>query len=251
MIINTRCSIAAFVLGVACITGMARGNGIELISSALETHGNWSESWFIGDDWYGSPDDGEWHSASSTFSSSTLGIGALLVTSVSSLNNWEYAHSSIDSFHLNMGSDSSPRDFLIPGGFSGFPGEEINIYSTAATRFRVSNPQLLLGLSGAADYNYEDSEQDMQVTLRDVTSGQTLLNLADLDDSRQFAYDYSFGVDRTHIFELELFGRINSWDAKSVDMYSAVHMESVPDSGSTLALSALAMLGLLFFRRLR
>jgi hypothetical protein len=87
------------------------------------------------------------------------------------------------------------------------------------------------------------------VTLQDVTAGRTLLNLTGLDDILQFDYDYNFGVDRSHVYELELYGRINSWDAKIVNMSSAIRMESVPDASSTLILIALAAPGLLAFRR--
>jgi hypothetical protein len=90
----------------------------------------------------------------------------------------------------------------------------------------------------------------MRVTLRDVTSGHTLLNLTDLDDDWQFGYDLNFGIDYTHVFELELFGRINSWDSNDVEMSSSVRIASVPEAGSPLTLSALAVLGLLVFRKL-
>jgi hypothetical protein len=117
-----------------------------------------------------------------------------------------------------------------------------SIYATAGvtTRFFTDYSQLGISLSSHAYFNYYPYEQDMRVTLRDITAATTLLDLMELDTYR-WGVDpdfFNIKVDRTHVYELTLSGSIYAWNAKYVNMETSVSISElgapVPESSSSI-----------------
>jgi len=163
-----------------------------------------------------------------------------------------------DSFNLSMGGWAWP--------FDGVSESEIFMEASATTRFRTTGNRLDFLLMAGAWYNYHAWEQDMQVILRDLTTGLTLLEQTQLDEYENSDEGDFFGnaryltnssqrftleTDPAHEYELILSGQQDLWDAKDVDMRIWVQIEefsaapvAVPESGTTALMLAIAMTGI-------
>jgi hypothetical protein len=96
----------------------------------------------------------------------------------------------------------------------------MGITASATTRFSTDYSELRLALTGCAHWDYSANEQDMRVTLKDITAATLLLDLMHLDEEncyRQTEY-FNIAVDPTHEYELALSGWADLFDAKEVDM---------------------------------
>jgi hypothetical protein len=232
------------ILSLCVVITACAGNhlfGITVTSSEFQTWGDWQEAWVTG-----GPADGGYssHSTSDTFWSATF------LSISSSPHGWEHASASVDSFSLRMTSSSSPYG-MPPYNSS----SHININANAVTHFCTESSQLAISLGGYAYWTYLANEQDMQLTLRDLSNSTTLLDLTGLDSvfpGGHFSGEvYNVAVDPSHEYEFTLSGWITSFDAKTVDMgietqisELAVPGSSVPDSDDTMLLLAASLTAL-------
>jgi hypothetical protein len=191
--------------------------------------GSWAETWGTPTTVLGSSSD--------TFSSTRTDGQPLSASVWSNPHQWNFGSASLDSFNLSMTAESAP---WMPG-WLGSPGTGISINATATTLFHVVGTKLALDLSAYSHFNYFASEQDMQLTLQDITASTTLLNLAHLDEPslQHISGTYAIEVDPSHEFGLAISGWIGAFDTKSAEMSLQVQLrEAVPDSGVTWLLLA-------------
>jgi hypothetical protein len=94
-----------------------------------------------------------------------------------------------------------------------------------------------------------------RVTLTKVTNASITFGISGLGQEglSPFNYSYNLDVDPAYTYELKPLGRINSWDSKGVNMYTAVRLvpyAPVSDStGSMFGMLAISLGGLLWPRR--
>lgn len=222
----------------------AYGDGITVVSTALNISGSWGESWTPSVEGLPRSDWPSYH-ASGTFGSASID-GSLLTESVqSSPNHYNEASATVSAFSLQMMAYSVAY-------YHAEQGTGIQITSNAVTTFRTDGTQLQVDLANFARFNYYEWEQDMRLVLRDVSTSTTLLDVAHLDDTAGLGGDlnsYFFGVDPSHLYELQLSGNIYAFDAKFVRMSTDVSLNSVPDSTATIGLLAFSLVGLVVLRR--
>lgn len=209
---------------------------ITIDSSQLSIWGGWSEYWTAG---------GQNYHTSDTFSS-TRTDGQPVSTSVqSSPHAWNSASSTLGAFNLSMSADSVAWN---PAG----SGTSIGINALGTTLFHVGSTRLAFTLNALSYWNYFMTEQDMQVTLRDVTASVTLLSVDHLDEpmGQPVNLGYNFDVDPSHQYEFTISGWINAFDAKEANMSLQVELgDGVPDLGMTLLLLAGSLSALIWARQ--
>jgi len=138
------------------------------------------------------------------------------------------------SFSLDMNADAWPSI----DGNEGY----LALAAQTITRFKPQGTRLTLEASGSAYYSYFDEEQDVWLRLRDVTSGETLLNVVDLWPWAEETASFSFTVDPAREYELDHGGFIIAFDAKDAQLTSRLEVASVPDHGQGTGAVALAVL---------
>jgi hypothetical protein len=220
-------ALVATVLGTFAAGTTAVGITIDL--SELSISGHWSEAW--------AALSGEGHNADGSFNSSRTD-GQPLTFDYSSTHGFNSASCNLDPFSLKLNAYSVPR------GLFADPGTGIGTSATVNTFFHVEGTKLAITVNAFSYWNYYSWEQDMGLTLQDVTSSVTLLNLQHLDEPGGAPFDevYNLDVDPTHSYALTLSGWINAFDAKDARLSTQVYLqEAVPDYGSTLLLLGISV----------
>jgi hypothetical protein len=197
--------------------------------------GGWREAWVDA--------DREVHYSEGSFGFATTTRRELRADEHSSPYNMGQASVYLDSLNLMMSSHASVG--YVPGGN---PASSIWSSASATTQFLTERTQLDVSVYAYALYNYYGHEQGMGMTLLDLTAGQALLSVTELNWNETYRFD----VDPAHEYELTLWGWIHAYDAKYVNMRMNVQVSglSVPDGGATLFLLAFAF-GPLFAVRAR
>lgn len=167
-------------------------------------------------------------------------------------HGWGRAEVGAYPFGLEMSAYASAHGYEMPNG-----GWAIDhrMFTTAesATRFTAHGRSLEIRLHSWAFWNYADYEQDMEMILRDVTTGATLLRvpriqeLEDPDDSfwgNAGFRDFAVPIYPSHIYELTLSGWTDAFDFKEVRMWSHATFAEVPELTGTLSMLGLGMLSL-------
>lgn len=216
---------------------------VTILGSQSSISGHWQETWMT------DPVDGAIQTVSGSFTMAGSGPLGLTATRVSEPNGWGSAWGVTRPLELSMGCYSAPSGAFADGPLD---GTYITMLASTTTRFRSDTAWLVLALSCGADWNYFDNEQSMQLVVRDVTASVTvleLLNLHRMDESGN--RQYSLHLDPLHEYELTLSGRVESFDAKYLDMHTAVWLSnvSVPDVAATAGLLVLGLLSMAAVRR--
>jgi hypothetical protein len=80
-----------------------------------------------------------------------------------------------------------------------------------------------------------------RLRLRDVTAGESLLNVIDLWPEDEGNESFSFTVDPAHEYELDHGGFIIAFDSKDALITSRLELASVPEGGQGTGVVALAV----------
>jgi len=219
---------------LAAVSFVQTAHGVNIISSQSRIWGNWSES-----------------NQSGLVSNSSVDVVSVSISGISTNVRTcpvglSVAPVSVSPFRLNMEAYS-------PAWYEDTDGSRIDIWASSTTRFSAGAGDLKLSLGGQAMFNYYDDEQDLQFSLRDVTSSTTLFDLrASSDWSAWFGesagYVFTFPVESSHEYEFSMSGWITAWDAKECALSAAADLTAVPEPGS-LSLLALGFGSLWFTRR--
>lgn len=228
--------------------------GLTVISTHLQIFGEWTE--VVGPD---NDDRSPESSMSGTFSKSTSTFPTISHIVASEPYQLSHGRALVGAFDLFMEGDSAPNGMDVIQDLVVLRGTRLQMSAVTTTRFQSEASMLLFNLTTFADYNYEIDEQDMRVTLLDVTSSSVLLDLERLAEPPSFfpkTTAYGFNIAPTHIYELQISGWFLSFDSKDVEMSASVQLTEVagsplpvPDSTPVPFLFSLALSGLWLTRR--
>ncbi len=229
-------------LGLAGFLLSSQANGATIVSTESRIWGGYREVWYT-------DADGLQHDAESSFDDDSSSLSGLALSVVTSPYGWNSASGSVTPFSLEMQSLSSPFGLAYPWGQGCLSGTYINLFANSRTLFKSEGSVLSVRVSGSANWNYYENEQDMRVILKNLTTSTTLLDLEHLDERYDpFDESFIFAADPAHDYELTLFGWLTSFDAKSVDMNTRVAL-AVPEPSRIIVFLALALAALCWRRR--
>ena len=229
-------------LGLAGFLLSSQANGATIVSTESRIWGGYREVWYT-------DADGLQHDAESSFDDDSSSLSGLALSVVTSPYGWNSASASVSPFSLEMQSLSSPFGLAYPWGQGCLSGTYINLAASSRTIFRTGESLLYMTVSGSALWNYDEDDQEMHVTLKDLTTSTTLLELERLDERYDpFNESFAFAVNPDHDYELTLSGWLTSFDAKSVDMNTRVAL-AVPEPSQVIVFLALALAALGWRRR--
>lgn len=236
------------LLWVAALPGNVAA-GVNVLFTSLEIYGDWMETWYTNE-------DEQIHSASNTFQHITTSDPGLSASASSSPFGWGNAAAALGPFSLNLQADSAPASIAYDWGMGCLGPTWINIFATATTRFQAAGSILEIAWSGFADFNYLSTEQEVRLSLRDVTRSASLLDLTASSDWlpwREGGFNgvYQVAMAPGHEYELALSGWITAWDAKYATLNTQTEITVIPEPASVLLLLAAAFcLSVLRHRRL-
>jgi hypothetical protein len=225
---------AALASCLACYSS----SGITIISSEQSVESHWTEEWVVVPE---NPDD-----LGPEDYYRTAGEGL-----VSEPHGWARGAVEVSAFEMRMEASAAAN-----GWWEGLPGDVqverayLGTSAQATTRFTTFARQIDIDVSTFARFNYYDWEQDMRVTLLDLTSNNTLFDVDDLDvlGWSNTVLSFELPVDPSHEYELTMSGYINASDAKYAEMSLNVSISEVPDPVDTLPLFGLCLFGLVAAR---
>jgi hypothetical protein len=147
------------------------------------------------------------------------------------------ASATMESFALTIEGEAVPNGVYLGKG-------RVVIEAEARTQFYPMGTRLTLETQGTVEYNYFDGEQDVWISLRDVTSGEELVSLRDPWDEplHSSPLSYSWDVDPAHLYELRFGGSVDVFDAKHVSQQGTVSLTAIPEPESALMM-AFSLLG--------
>lgn len=223
-------AVGAF-FGVSWILLAPRASAVVVLSQYSHIYGSWREAGWIDENGrLTQPGEGGTpFETTSSFYHSSSGADPLAAAVRSEPFGFTSGRATTASFSLSLSADADPIFWGIEMG--------LDLNAQTLTRFRPEGSRLSLSAEGGASYNYYPHEQNVWLSLRDLTTGEILLSVNDIwPNNGDATKNYSFAVHPSHEYELDHGGFIFAFDAKEARLRSSLNLESVPESGPGLGL---------------
>jgi len=219
---STTSRVMLLATAIALCGILTHADALTIDSSILSITGGW---------WDSPPPPGQY--TSGTFDETgTAGEWLTLAHS----DGMNLATCFLDSFDLHLSARSRGWTYALSPLDSGW----MSMTATSTTLFHAETTQLTIGVN--EDYQSDDNEGSLQVTLTDVTAHATLLNLNGWPNY----HTYVLNTDPSHQYELVISGATgglwDGWDAR-MDVQLQI-WDCAPDGGVTLLLLAGALFAL-------